>query len=101
MSRRSRRWKRQQEKIALRLVVAPMIDPGPGLPAWIAPVLIELEGNAVIIRVAYARFSPDHPCHAGEPDYAPDYTAEGARVLTWIPPVTVAALREAALPMAA
>jgi hypothetical protein len=63
-----------------------MLDLGPRKPAWTAPQVIELEGATAIIRRAYARFSPDHPCHRHEPDYAPDHTSEGARVLTWRPP---------------
>jgi hypothetical protein len=59
---------------------------GPRLPTWTTPQVIELEGATAIIRRSYARFSPDHPMHGREPDYAPDYTSEGARVLTWRPP---------------
>jgi hypothetical protein len=79
-------------------IVAPlMIDAGPLKPAWTAPQAIELEGATAIIRRSYARFSPDHPTHGREPDYAPDYTNEGARVLTWRPP----AIAEPVMRMAA
>jgi hypothetical protein len=72
--------------------VAPgdIFDLGTRLPAWTTPQVIELDGATAIIRRSYARFSPDHPCHRHESDYAPDYTNEGARVLTWRPPVTSA-----------
>jgi hypothetical protein len=69
---------------------APAIDAGTPKPAWTAPVYVELEGATAIIRRAYARFSPDHPIHRREPNYADDYTSEGARVLTWRPPVNPA-----------
>jgi len=74
-----------------------MIDVGPRKPAWTAPQVIELDGATAIIRRVYARYSPDHPCHRHEADYAPDYTSEGARVLTWRPP----AVAEMVLRMAA
>ena len=94
---RAKAFKRKQERLALRLVVAPVIDPGPRLPAWSKPVVIELEGNAAVIRRAYARFSPDHLCHSREPDYAADYTSPGSRGLGYIPAVTPApAMRIAA-----
>lgn len=102
MSKRSRArfqaFKRKQERLALRLVAsAPVIDPGPRVPVWTAPCWRELEGNEGIIRRAYARFSPDHLCHACEPDYAADYTSPGAVVLGYIPAVTPApAMRIAA-----
>jgi hypothetical protein len=68
----------------------PMIDAGTRKPVWTAPAVRELSGAEAIIRKAYARFSPDHPCHAREPDYAPDYTSEGARVLTYVKPASPA-----------
>ena len=38
-----------------------MVAVSPSLkPAWTAPVVIELDGNAAIIRRAYARFETDH-----------------------------------------
>jgi hypothetical protein len=69
-------------------IVAPlMIDAGPPKPAWLRPTVKELSGVEAIIRRSYARFSPDHPMHGREPDYANDYRSEGARVLTWRPVV--------------
>jgi hypothetical protein len=68
----------------------PMIDAGPRKPAWVSPTVRELAGVEAIIRRAYARFSPDHPCHAREPDYADDYTSEGARWLSYVKPATPA-----------
>jgi hypothetical protein len=65
-----------------------MIDTGtPSLkPTWTAPAVRELHGAEAEIQRAYSRFRPDHPMHRHAPDYAPDYTGEGARVLTWVPP---------------
>jgi hypothetical protein len=104
MSKRSKArfkaYRAKQEKAALRLVVTP---PTPALVAvtgtrkvWVSPVCREMSGSEAEIRRAYARFSPDHPMHRHEPNYADDYTSEGARVLTWRPPVTAPAMREAA-----
>jgi hypothetical protein len=100
---RFKAYRAKQEKAALRLVVTPstpslvVVTGTPSLrAAWAAPVVREMFGAEAEIRRAYARFSPDHPCHRHEPDYADDYLSEGARVLTWVPPVTALAMREAA-----
>jgi hypothetical protein len=52
---------------------------------WCKPICREMSGAEAEIRRAYARFSPDHVMHRHAPNYAPDYTSEGARVLTWRP----------------
>jgi hypothetical protein len=91
---RFKAYRQKQEKAALRLVVTP---PTPTInPAWTAPVCREMSGSEAEIRRAYTRFSPDHPMHRHEPNYADDYTSEGARVLTYVKPITAPALRMAA-----
>ena len=57
---------------------------------WSKPVCREMFGAEAEIRRAYARFSPDHPMHRHEPNYAPDYTSESARVLTYVKPAAPA-----------
>jgi hypothetical protein len=77
MSNRRARWRVKHRLVAALASLK---------PAWTAPEAIELEGATAIIRRSYARFSPDHPMHGREADYADDYRSEGARVLTWKPP---------------
>jgi hypothetical protein len=79
-----------------KFCAATTIDPGPRKPAWGRPEVRELEGAPAIIRRAYGRFSPDHPLHRHEPNYADDYQSEGARVLTWVPPTPAPVMRMAA-----
>jgi hypothetical protein len=102
MSKRSRArfkaYRAKQERAKLRLVVT---APTPAVTGtrkvWVSPVCREMSGAEAEIRRAYARFSPDHPCHRHEPDYADDYTSEGARVLTYVKPdIAMSAFAEAA-----
>ena len=70
--RKARAMAYRAKQAKLRLIeTAPTIN-----PAWTAPVCREMSGAEAIIRRAYARFSPGHPMHRHEPNYADDYTSE-------------------------
>jgi hypothetical protein len=66
--RKARAMAYRAKQAKLRLIeTAPTIN-----PAWTAPAVRELAGVEAIIRRAYARFSPEHPMHRHEPNYADD-----------------------------
>jgi hypothetical protein len=90
---RARAYERKQALAAARAhkpaPPALAVVTGTRKPVWVLPVCREMSGAEAEIRRTYGRFSPDHPMHRNEPDYAPDYTSEGARVLTWRPATPV------------
>jgi hypothetical protein len=96
-SQRRAQWLRKVAKQERRAPPALVLVTGTRKPVWVSPVWREMADAEAEIHGAYSRFRPDHPMHMHEPDYAPDYTSEGARVLTWKPPtVTAPAVRMAA-----